>query len=186
MGVVNTLSTLISNYDASPRVLSSGYLAGGSDTIFVATVAATATDSIGSTYRFGFLPSGVRVQDIQIMNDATTAGVFQLGVYDNDQQSCVTFTGGVKTTGAPSAVPIANANLIFATGVSTAAAQLQWKSVYAPTVLNGANAAINANKRVWELLGLDLDPFYEFHLVATSTTATTAAGNITLQASWIR
>lgn len=186
MAVVNTLSTLISNYDASPRVLSSGYQAGGSDTIFVATVGAGATDSIGSTYRFGFLPSGVRVQDIQLMNDATTAGTWQLGVYDNDQQACTTVTGGVTSVAAAGAVPVANANVIFGTGISTAAANLQWKSVYAPTVLAGANAAINAGKRVWELLGLDKDPFYEFHLVLTATVAPTAAGNITLQTSWIR
>lgn len=186
MAVVNTLSTIISNYDASPRILSSGYVAGGNDTVCVATVGAGATDSIGSTYRFLFLPSGVRVQDIQLMNDATTAGVWQLGVYANDQQPCVTVTGGVKTTAAPGAVVVTNSNLILGAGISTAAANLQWKSVYAPTVLNGANAAINANKRVWELLGLDADPFYEFHLVLTATTAPTGAGNITLQMSWVR
>src|SRR5579872_4343099 len=186
MAVVNTLSTTISNYDAQPRVLTSGYIAGGNDTFCVANVAAASTDSIGSTYRFGFIPSGVRVQDIEIMNDATTAGVWQVGVYNNDQQSCVTVTGGATTTTAPGAVSVTNANVIFATGVSTAAAQLQWKSIYAPTVLNGANAAANSQKRVWELLGLDKDPFYEFHLVMTATTAPTANGTISLQYTWVR
>jgi hypothetical protein len=87
MAVVNTKSVIINNYEAQPRVLTSGYLAGAGDTIQVATVAAAATDSIASTYRYGFLPSGVRVQDIQLMNDATTAGVWKLGVYLNDNQS---------------------------------------------------------------------------------------------------
>lgn len=186
MAVVNTLSTMISNYDANPRVLTSGFLAGGGDSITVATVGAGATDSIGSTYRFGFISSGVRVQDIQLMNDATTAGIWQVGIYDNDTQACTTVTGGVQTTAAVSVVPVANANLIFGVGVSTAAANLQWKSVYAPTVLAGANAATNAQKRVWELLGLDKDPFYMFHLVLTATTAPTSAGNISLQYSWVR
>lgn len=86
MAVVNKLSTLVSNYEAQPRVLSSGYVSGGTDTITVATVAAAATDSIASTYRYGFLPSGVRVQDVQLINDATTAGVWKLGVYLNDTQ----------------------------------------------------------------------------------------------------
>ena len=186
MGVVNTLSTVISNYDASPRVLTSGYLAGGNDTIFVATVGATSTDSIGSTYKFAFVPSGVRMQDIQLMNDATTAGVFKLGVYCNDQQPCTTTTAGVVTTAAPGSIPITYADQIFGTGTSTATANTTWKSIYAPTVLNGANGATNVNKRVWELLGLDFDPFYEFILTATLTTATTANGNITLQGSWVR
>jgi hypothetical protein len=155
MAVVNTKSSLVSNYDAQPRILSSGYQAGGSDTITIGVVAAGSTDNIGSTYRFGFLPSGVRVQDIQIQNDATTTGVWQLGVYANTQQACVTFTGGVKTTAQHGAVPVANANLIFATGVSTVAAQATWKSILSPTILSAAYTAGNNPLRVWELLGLD-------------------------------
>jgi hypothetical protein len=87
MAIVNTKGTLVSNYDAVPRVLSSGFLAGANDTVSVATVAAASTDSIGSTYRFGFLPSGVRLEDIQIANDATTAGIWNLGIALNTQQS---------------------------------------------------------------------------------------------------
>ncbi len=186
MGVVNTLSTVISNYDASPRVLTSGFLAGANDTVCVASVAAAATDSIGSTYKYMFVPSGVRIQDIQLMNDATTAGVWKLGVYTNDQQPCTTVTGGTKAVAAPAALVVASSDQIFGTGISTAAANTVWKSVYAPTVLNGSNAATNANKRVWELLNLDLDPFYEFILTLTATTAPTAVGTITLQMSWVR
>lgn len=186
MAVVNTLSQIITNYDASPRVLTSGFLAGANDTVGVGTVAAAATDSIGSTYRFAFISSGVRIEDIQMMNDATTAGIWQLGVYDNDQQPCVTTTGGVVTTAAPSVVPVANANLIFGAGISTAAQNPNWKSVYSPAVLAGGFAATNVQKRVWELLGLDLDPEYVFHIVLTATTAPTAAGNISLQYTFVR
>lgn len=186
MAVVNTKGALISNYDAQPRILSSGYQAGGADTVTVGVVAAGSTDNIGSTYRFGFLPSGVRLQDIQIKNDATTAGVWQLGVYCNTQQGCTSFTGGVKTVAAPGAVPVANANLIFGAGISTAAAKVIWTSIYTPTILAGAYTAGNEPLRVWELLGLDGDPFVEFHLVLTATTAPTANGNIALQYSWIR
>ena len=46
--------------------------------------------------------------------------------------------------------------------------------------------ASNVGLRVWELLGLDKDPFYEFHLVLTSTTAPTAVGQISLQFTWVR
>lgn len=186
MAIVNTKGALISNYDAQPRILSSGYQAGGSDTVTVGVVAAVSTDNIGSTYRFGFLPSGVRLQDVQLKNDATTAGVWQLGVYCNTQQGCVSFTAGVKTTAVAGAVPIANANLIFGTGISTAAANTVWKSVYTPTILNAAYTAGNEPLRVWELLGFDADPFVEFHMVLTSTTAPTANGNIALQYGWIR
>lgn len=186
MGVVNTLSPTITNYDAQPRILTSGYIAGASDTVCVSTVNLVSTDSIGSTYRLGFLPSGVRIEDIQILNTASTAGVFQLGVYCNDQQPCTTVTAGVKTIAAPSAVPVANANLIFGTGISTASAVTKYASVYSPTILAGAFAASNASLRVWELLGLDADPFYEFHLVLTATTAPTANATVAVQYAWLR
>lgn len=227
MAVVNTKSTLISNYEAQPRVLSSGYLAGGSDTITVAVVPAAATDSIGSTYRFGFLPSGVRVQDIQLMNDATTAGVWQLGVYLNDTQNlnqalylsawnattayvpgnvvqyqgvvyyCTTgntnsappsgnWTTGLAVNTPAGSVPIPNANQCFASAMSTAAAHSNWTSQFSPSVGAVGFLTANANLRVWELLGYASDPEYLFHLVATATTAPTAAGNIALQYSWIR
>jgi hypothetical protein len=186
MAIVNTLSSLISNYNAQPRVISSGYEAGANDTNSVGVVAAVSTDNIGSTYRYGFLPSGARIIDIQLANDATTAGVWQLGVYNNTQQPCTTVTTGVSTVSAAGAVPVTNANLIFGTGISTAAANTVWKSVYAPTILAAAITASNTRLRVWELLGLDADPYYEFHLVLTSTTAPTANGKIALQFTWVR
>lgn len=186
MAVVNTKSSLISNYDAQPRILSSGYQAGGSDTITVGSCTTVATDSIGSTYRFGFIPSGVRLQDIQIQNDATTAGVWQIGVYCNTQQGGSFTTAGVAASAVAGAVPVTNANLIFAASVSTATANTTWKSVMAPTILNASQAASNTTLRVWELLGLSVDPFYEFHVVMTATTAPTAVGTIALQYSWIR
>jgi hypothetical protein len=227
MAVVNTKSTIISNYDAQPRVLTSGYIGGGSDTIFCGIVPAAATDSIGSTYRFAFIPSGVRIQDIQLQNDATTTGIWSLGVYLNDLQglnltsfisqwnattayvignvvinngiiyACTTANtnsappSGNWATGLPAnlaagALPIPGASGIFGTGVSTAAANPTWKSVFTPLQLTATGSAGNTNLRVWELLGLTADPMYEFNLVATATTAPTAAGNIALQASWIR
>lgn len=186
MGVVNTLSTIISNYDAQPRILTSGYISGANDTIGCGVVSLASTDSIGSTYRIGFIPSGVRIQDIQQKNTASTAGVFQLGVYGNDQQACVTFTSGVKSTAAPAAVPVTNANLIFGTGLSTASAKTTWTSVYTPTILAGSYTATNENLRVWELLGLDSDPEYLFHMVLTATTAPTAAATVAVQWSWLR
>jgi hypothetical protein len=227
MAVVNTKSTIISNYDAQPRVLTNGYIGGGSDTIFCGIVPAAATDSIGSTYRFAFIPSGVRIQDIQLQNDATTAGVWSMGVYLNDLQglnlssfvnqwsattayvigNVVQYNGviyactanntnsappsGNWATGLPvnlaaGALPIPGAAGIFGTGISTATANANWKSVFTPLQLTATGSAGNTNLRVWELLGLISDPMYEFNLVLTSTTAPTAAGNIALQGSWIR
>src|SRR6185312_11274316 len=184
MAVVNTLSTVISNMDAQPRVLTSGYISGSNDTVGCAVCSLVSTDNIGSTYRFGFIPSGVRIQDIQIKNTASTAGVFSLGVYGNDQAGGQVFTAGVASNFAAGAVPVTNAQLIFGTGISTAAAKTIWTSIFTPTILTAAYTATNENLRVWELLGLSQDPFYEFHLVLTATTAPTANATVALQWSW--
>jgi len=229
MALVTTKSTVVNNYEASPRILTSGYLAGGGDTICVATVAAGATDSIGSIYRFGFIPSGVRIEDILMQNDATTAGVWQLGIYLNDTQNlnvggpgasiqtwnsttayalgnvvqyngviyyCSTANTGSAppsgnwTTGASvnipaGSIPIPNAQQILAPSISTAAANTTWKPVYTPSQ-GLVTGAVNVNLRIWELAGFSSDPFYEFHLCLTCTTAPTAAGNISLQWEWVR
>ena len=229
MALVTRVSTNVSNYAASPRVLTSGYLAGANDTICTAAVGAVSTDSIGSIYEFGFLPSGVRIEDILLQNDATTAGVWSVGIYCNAQMALnmggpgysvqtwnsttayvignvVQFAGviyycttgntnsqppsGNWTTGGsviaqPGSIPIPNAQLILAQGVSTAAANATWKPIYSPQQLTVVGA-INTQLRIWELLGMVQDPFYEFLIAMTSTTAPTANGNIALQWEWVR
>jgi hypothetical protein len=232
MAVVTRLSTVISNYEATPRVLTSGYIAGTTETLGCAIVAAVSTDSIASVYKFGYIPSSVRITDLQLMNDATTAGVWQLGIICNDNQALnmggpgysvqtwnsttayvtgnvVQYNGviyyatasstgstppsGNWTTGGavvaqPGSVPIPNAGMIFnTTGTSTAAANVNWKSVYSPSLGGSvATTAANLNYRVWELLGMVQDPDYLFILTATATTAPTANGNIALQWRWAR
>lgn len=235
MALVTRQSSTVSNYDAQPRILTSGYLAGATDTICYASVASVSTDSIGSIYTYGFLPSGVRIEDIQMLNDATTAGVWSMGVYTNDLQALnlgapasgggqaayntwnsittyvtgqvVLFNGVVYTASAgstnsappsgnwttggaqivpPSSLVIASAVSILGSGISTAAAKTTWTSVYTPKVTTITATAANASLRVWELLGMAQDPYYDFLIALTSTTAPTAAGAIGLQYAWVR
>lgn len=235
MAVVTRQSTTISNYDAQPRVLTSGYISGANDTTGTASVTTVATDSIASVYTYGFLPSGVRLIDIQMLNDATTAGVWSIGVYTNDLQSLnlngtsgpspgsiyptwnattayitgnvvvynnVVYTASAGSTGStppsgnwttggsaivpPSSLVIASASAILGSGVSTAAAKTVWTSVYTPKVTTITATAANTSLRVWELLGMQQDPYYEFMIALTATTAPTAVGTIALQYSWAR
>ena len=117
MAVVNTLGTLISNFNAQPRILSSGYVAGANDTNVVASVAAASTDSIGSTYRFAFLPSGVRIIDIQMQNDLTTTGVWQMGVLCNTQQSLNLAGPGYSVQTWSSLVAYVPGNVVLFNGI---------------------------------------------------------------------
>ena len=232
MALVTRQSTAVSNYAASPRILTSGYLVGANDTIATNAVGAVSTDSIGSIYQFGFLPSGVRIEDILLQNDATTAGVWQIGIYLNNNQGlnvaapsgplgtiqvwsslvayvpgnvvqyngviyyCTTgntnsappsgnWTTGLSTNLPPSVIPIPNAQQILASSVSTATANTTWKPVYTPSQ-GLVTGAINTQLRIWELAGFTQDPFYEFLICMTATTAPTANGNIALQWEWVR
>jgi hypothetical protein len=227
MAVVTRLSTNVSNYDAQPRILTSGYIAGANDTVCTANVATVATDSIASVYKYGFLPSGVRIEDIQLLNDATTAGVWKMGVYTNDLQAlnlalslntwnsttayvpgnvvqlsgvvyyCTTgntgsqppsgnWTTGGSVVASAGTIPIPNSDQILGTGISTAAAHANWSSVFSPSVGAVGFLAANSTLRIWELMGFAQDPFYEFLITLTATTAPTAVGTIALQWAWVR
>ncbi len=173
MAVVNVKSVTVTNYEAQPRVLSSGYFAGANDIVANGIVTTGATDSANSTYRVGFIPSGARIEDIQVQNDANTAGTsYQLGVYYQ------TVDGG--------AVPVAGAAQIFANAVTFATARNVWTSIYNPSILAAGGLPANTNLRVWELLGLAADPFKEYHLVWTAVTPGTAGGNIATQYTYVK
>lgn len=186
MAVTNTKSTIVTNFDAQPRVLTSGYLAGANDTVTCITMSTVTGDSANSTYKLCFIPSGVRIEDIQCQNEAMTAGVVKLGLYTNTQQSATSVTTGVTTVTAPATIAAASADQIFGTGISFAAAKTVWTSVYTPTILAGSVLAANNGLRVWELLGFDKDPFYEYHLVATVTTGITTGAGFAFQVTWVR
>ena len=173
MAVVNIKSTIVSNYDAQPRILTSGYIAGSGDTTTTGVVAVGATDSATSVYRICYLPSGVLVSDLAIMNDAMAAGTsYKFGVALNTQD------GG--------ALPVANSDLIFASVITMVGARNIWTAILNPSILNAGGLPANVNLRVWELLGLTADPFKEYHLIMTAVTPATGAGNVAVRLNWLR
>lgn len=174
MGVVNLFSTQLTNAYASPVVLSNPYQAGGGDVIETAVIASGASDSAGSIYRYFRLPSGARVQDIQLMNEtANTSGTsYKCGVY-------LPAVGG-------GAVPVANADQIFFSGVSMVTTRSIWTSVYFPSILNAGGLAANTGLRVWELLGLTADPFVVYDVGIAAVTPGSVGTNMALQISYVR
>lgn len=119
----------------------------------VGTIETLAADSVGSTYRLVRVPSNARIASILLANDAMTAGVYNLGLYNIAAQ------GGLVVNAA-----------LFATGVSLAAAAV-YTNQYLPDIAL-------VEKRVWELLGLPKDPGLQYDITATLTTAVTAAGTL--------
>lgn len=170
MAVVNISSGQITNDLATPPVLNNPYVAGGVYREMVDVCAMGASDSATSTYRFFRIPSNARVGDIEVMNDANTAGTsYKCGLY--------TINGG--------GVAVANADVIFFSAVTMASARNVWTSLYFPSILAGGGAVANTTKRVWELLSLSADPNLTYDVVVTAVTAGTAGGNLALKMAYI-
>lgn len=170
MAVVNVNSTQITNDLATPPVLNNPYIAGGVYRECVDVCAMGATDSANSTYRFCRVPSNARIGDVEVMNDANTGGTsYKCGFY--------LINGG--------AVAVTNGDLVLFSAATMASARNVWTSLYFPAILNGGGAVANTGKRVWELLGLTVDPNVVYDLVVTAVTPGTAGGNLSLKVAYI-
>jgi hypothetical protein len=162
---VNAYKTAsITNLDATPIVRANPWVHGGNSKQFAGTVEAVNGDSIGSTYRFFRVGSWMRPVSLTLFCDALTGGAADLGLYRSAAD------GGAAV-----------AQSLFASAQSIAAANAA-----------GINARFeqddiaNAEKRIWELLGLTADPNLEYDVALTLTAAITASGTLTLQGvfSW--
>ena len=154
MAVVNTKSNEVTNQDRryavglpnvpNPRIRTGGVLKSST-----AVVAVAAGDSANSVYRFFRVRSNIQVRDILIQNGANGAGgVMDVGVYDTAENG-----GAVVDQDA------------FGAAQSVAAAATKKLS----TLANLASAA-NAEKTLWELLGLSADPGKSYDICGTLTT----------------
>lgn len=164
MAVVNTKSTIITNADAASRVPVQPFLEGGHLSVACAANAIAAADDNGSVYRYIRLKSGARMHSIKMLFDAITGGTsFTLGLYDTAAN------GGAAVSAA-----------LFATALDLSAG-----STTGVEVLNQNNSVGNAEKRLWELLGLAADPFKDYDLCLVGTTVGSGAGNVICLASYV-
>ena len=164
MAVVNTLSTLVTNADASPRVMNPVIEDGGRERSIFGAVVVAAGDDDTSTFRVCRVKSHWRIKSILKRNDAITGGTdYDVGLYDTAEN------GG--------AVVDVNA---YADAISLAAADTAGTDV-----AFDARAIENGGNTVWEDLGLTSDPGLEYDLVFTGVTVGTAAGDITADVTFV-
>ncbi len=165
MALVNLKSGVITNRDASPKVLSNGNIAGGQLYSAIATIEVGATDAATSTYKFFSIPSNAVVQRLllymDVMDSGATTFAIDVGLYDT------TANGGL----------VVDADF-FASAV-----------VGLVTAINGtkigteADDIANGEKMIWEhsSLSLTVDPKKMYDVVATSTGDADTAGTVTLK-----
>ena len=159
MAVVAVKSTLITNADATPVVLNSPRVDGGSERVAVATAAITDTDSIASTYRMFRVPSNAVMTDLRIYSpDIGTTTITDIGLYAAD--------GGA----------VADADF-FASAVSLKDGALNGVDVLHESAVF---SIANSGKELWDALGLTSDPGVFYDVTLTLTAAADATGTVKL------
>lgn len=159
MAVVTTKSTPITNRDATPRVLNNPQAYAGQLRGFVGVVAIANGDSTGSKYIVGSLPSNALVRELKIYSpDIGTTTVADVGLY--------------KTTEDGGAVVDAD---FFGSAVSLKDGALNASDV---THEAAVFTIANAQKPLWEALGLSADPGIWYDVVLTLTGDADAAGSV--------
>jgi len=166
MAVVTTESNLITNRDATPKVLNNSIIHNGTLKESVATVETANGDDIASKFYFVTLPSNARVSQILLYSDDIgTTTISDFGIY--------------KSTADGGAVVDAD---FFASAVSLKDGALNGTDI---THESGVFGVEDAEKPLWEALGLSADPKIMYDVVGTLTAAADAAGTITLKVRYV-
>jgi hypothetical protein len=162
MAVANTKSTLVAAREAGRNVPLR--LSGAVAREAVATVEVAADDDDNSVYRFCRVHSSWSLRALHLKNDAIAGGTaYHVGLYETAEN------GGAAV----------DADL-FGTSVDLSSARV------APLdVLTEALDIATVEKRIWELLGLTVDPAREYDLCLTGATVGTGAGTIGLRTVWV-
>ena len=158
--MATTKSTVVTNADADKQ--NKLFLAGGTLREIVATVEIAAADSDNHEYRLARVHSSWRISEIIRYNDAITSGAdFDVGLYTVD--------GGA----------VVDANL-FADAISLTSA-----SVVGVRDQYEIEDIADAEKRIWEQLGLSTDPNLYYDLTYTGITVGSGAGTLTVHVRYV-
>jgi len=162
MAVVTVKSNQITNRDASPRVPVDGRIAGGRIQQAKGVVAISNGDSTGSKYLVCSVPSNAVVSSVKITApDIGTTTAADVGLY--------------QTTANGGAVVDAD---FFGSAVALNAGAITKSEV---AFESGVYTIANAEKPLWEALGLTEDSNREYDLALTLTGDANAAGSVLVE-----
>lgn len=166
MAVVTTKSGVITNRDATPRVLSNASVSNGVMHEAVGTLESANGDSIGSTYIFCQVPSNARVSQVLLYSDDIgTTTISDFGVYKS----------------VPDGGTVVDADF-FASAVSLKDGAINGTDITHESAVYDPD---DIEKPLWQALGLTSDPGISYDIVGTLTAASDAAGTITLKVRYV-
>jgi hypothetical protein len=168
MAVTNRTGTAISNATANPSVANTPPRSPGRLVRVQEVIASAADDSATSVFRFFRVKSSDIVASVQISAaDATTAGAINVGLYQTSENGSAVVDADLFASAFDLALgPYSNADITFESGEYTHA---------------------EAQKQLWEVLGLSSDPCIDYDVCAViSTTFNGGPTSILLAAELIR
>jgi len=176
MAVVTLKSTMITNRDAIPKVLTDAYVANGEVLEAEGYVAPANGDSANSAYKLISVPSNCRVSSLLMQCSALGAGAkIDLGVY------WPTFIPlGADLLASNAGVAIDADFFASAVDVSAALAQADYINE------SGTNTIAKQEMPLWQAVGLSADPMIDLDIVATVNVAMAAAGFLGLKARYVK
>jgi len=167
MSTVNRTSGAITNRDASPRVIN-GPSASGRLKEAVGYIAAAADDSATSLWRIATVPSNARISAILLTAaDFTTAGALNIGLH--------------RTTADGGAVVDAD---LFASAVDLSGGPFSNLDVTREAGTTNWTLA-DAEKTVWQSLGLSADPNIEYDVTATISTTFNGGSGVLFKVQFV-
>lgn len=172
MTTYNIKSTLITNRDATPKVLTDALVAGGDvKSAFGYVQTNGAADGVGSIYRFCSVPSSARVDSLVIQNGALGSGcTLDVGVY---WPTFIPAGAGLDQANASLVITAA----FFASAVDCSAAAQDTNIINE----SGTNTIAKQEQPLWQALGLASDPGIELDVCATVFGAVATQGYIGLK-----
>lgn len=163
----NLKSLPITNRDATPQVKNNSSLDGGSLKSAVGYVEVTTAD-LASTYRMCQVPSNCRIDQVLLYTDDWgSTGLIDVGIY--------------QTVANGGAVVDAD-HFASAVDVKTSATGSQGLDI---THESGVFNIDDAEKPLWQALGLSADPCIFYDVVITSTEAASQGASVALKVHYV-
>lgn len=176
MAVVTLKSTVISNRDATPKVLTDALVAKGEMIEAEGYVAPANGDSAGSKYLLCSVPSNARLSSLSFQCTALGAGAkLDIGA------SYPSFIPRGVGLDAIVANQVISANFF--------AAALDVSGALAPANIETSSGSYTIAKQemcIWQALGLTFDPGIDLDIVATVNVAMAAAGFASAKARYVK
>lgn len=170
-------STAIANRDATPKVLTDSYVAGGGLQAAEGYVQTKgATDGVGSVYRMLSVPSNARLEAIKIAADALGTGcTLSVGVW---WPSYIPLGSGLASSIANTVINTA----LFASALAASNANA-WTDI---TNQSTNNSIANNELPLWNACGLATDPLMDLDICVYVAGAVAAQGYVGLKAAYVK